>query len=369
MSEDIIKFIRKRDYRYVRELGKGGCGKTVLLHDDIIDQYFVCKKFDPSDPGLKEQLFSGFMNEIRLMHQTFHPNVVRVFGYHVEPQAHLGYILMEHVEGETIDKFLSLNPDRFESVFRQTVAAFCYLEQNQILHRDLRYTNILVRNDGVVKIIDLGFGKEVKKNSDFNKSVTLNWAFTPPDDFFQQTYDFRTEIYFVGKLFLSIMMQESIAHKEILSVLRRMCIDDPTLRITTFAEVQQALDKSILSAPEFSEDEVAAYREFADTVVKVLASIEISTTYVTDPPTLLGKLEKLYENCVLEQSTDGTSVLSCLLKGSYTRFSGRVFSVESIRDFIHLLKSRDMEGQRIILANLARRLDKVKRYDENEIPF
>lgn len=369
MSEDIVKFIRKRDYRYVRELGKGGCGKTVLLHDDVIDQYFVCKKFEPSDPKLKEQLFPGFMNEIRLMHQTFHPNVVRVFGYHVEPQLHLGYIIMENVEGESIDKFISLNPDSFESVFRQTIAAFCHLEQNRILHRDLRYTNILVRNDGVVKVIDLGFGKEVKKNSDFNKSVTLNWAFTPPDDFFQQTYDFRTEIYFVGRLFMSIMMQESIAQKEFLSVLRKMCVDDPATRIGTFAEVYQALDKSVLSDPEFNEEEVAAYREFADNVVEVVSQIDISATYISDPSTVLGKLEKLYESCILETSTDCSSVLRCLIKGSYISRSNNPFWIDHIRNFIRLLKSRDAEGQRIILANLVRRLDKIKRYDENEIPF
>ena len=171
MSDEIVKFIRKRDYRYVRELGKGGCGKTVLLYDDVIEQHFVCKKFDPADPSLKDSLFAGFMTEIRLMHQTYHPNVVRIFGYHVEPQLHLGYILMEHVEGETIDKYLVLYPDSFESVFRQTISAFCHLEENKILHRDLRYTNILVRNDGCVKVIDLGFGKAVKNNADFNKSL------------------------------------------------------------------------------------------------------------------------------------------------------------------------------------------------------
>jgi serine/threonine-protein kinase len=276
---------------------------------------------------------------------------------------------MENVEGESIDKFLSLNPDSFDSVFRQTIAAFCHLEQNRILHRDLRYTNILVRNDGVVKVIDLGFGKEVKKNSDFNKSVTLNWAFTPPDDFFQQTYDFRTEIYFLGKLFLSIMMQESIAHKEILSVLRKMCVDDPGTRIATFAEVRQALDKSVLADPEFSEEEVAAYREFADNVVEVLSQIEISASYLSDPPTVLGKLEKVYESCLLESSTDCRSVLRCLIDGSYISRSLNPFWVEHIRNFIRLLKSRDEEGQRIILANLMRRLDKIQRYDESEIPF
>jgi len=61
------------------DLGKGGCGRTVLLLEDIINEHFVCKKFDPSSLAHKDELFKGFMNEIRLMHRVFHPNVVRIF--------------------------------------------------------------------------------------------------------------------------------------------------------------------------------------------------------------------------------------------------------------------------------------------------
>ncbi len=81
MPDDIVKFVRSRDYRLIRELGRGGCGRTVLLHDDQIDEHFVCKKYDPSDVGLKEDLFEGFMTEIKLMHGVYHPNVVRIFSY------------------------------------------------------------------------------------------------------------------------------------------------------------------------------------------------------------------------------------------------------------------------------------------------
>ena len=47
MEEKIVEFLRKRDYRLIKELGQGASGKTVLLHDDVINEFFVCKKYLP----------------------------------------------------------------------------------------------------------------------------------------------------------------------------------------------------------------------------------------------------------------------------------------------------------------------------------
>ena len=47
MKDGIVEFLRKRDYVLVKELGEGACGKTVLLHDDVLDEDFVCKKYSP----------------------------------------------------------------------------------------------------------------------------------------------------------------------------------------------------------------------------------------------------------------------------------------------------------------------------------
>ncbi len=370
MSEDIVKFIRRRDYKYIKELGHGSCGKTVLLYDDVIEQHFVCKKFEPEDPGLKEEMYPGFMNEIRLMHQTYHPNLVRIFGYHVEPQHHIGYILMEYVEGETVDKYIALNRDGFESVFRQTVAAFRHLEENNILHRDLRNTNILVRNDGTVKVIDLGFGKSIKTDADFKKSVSLNWPFTWPQEFLDQTYDFRTEVYAVGKLFMTILTKELLLEKDLEPVIRRMCAESPTQRISSFAEVQLALDKSNLYGPHFTEEEKAVYRGFAYDLTNCLSGIEYECEYITDLPTIVARLETTYQDCMLEEETSVFPIAKCFVtKGFLKAHSKRTFSVVNLRDFLELIKSRDVEGQRILLANIRSRLDGVSRYQDDEIPF
>jgi eukaryotic-like serine/threonine-protein kinase len=47
MESNIVHFLRTRDYLFVKELGRGACGRTVLLKDDVLDQFFVCKKYSP----------------------------------------------------------------------------------------------------------------------------------------------------------------------------------------------------------------------------------------------------------------------------------------------------------------------------------
>jgi len=161
-TEGVIEFLRKKDYILVRELGQGACGKTVLLRDDGIGEQFVCKKYAPFSEAHRESLFQNFVNEIKLLLRANHPNIVRVFNYYLFPERFAGFILMEHVDGQDIETFLSTQPERTNDVFVQVIDGFRYLESNQILHRDIRPANILVRADGVVKIIDLGFREDLK---------------------------------------------------------------------------------------------------------------------------------------------------------------------------------------------------------------
>ena len=186
MKKNIIEFVRKKDFELVKELGQGACGKTVLLYDDIIEEQFVCKKYSPLFDEDKELLFRNFVQEIKLLHLVYHQNVVRVFSYHIYPEHHTGYILMEHINGYDIEEYLEKYPQNINEVFLQTIEGFRHLESNNILHRDIRPQNIMVREDGTVKIIDFGFGKQVFYESDFDKSISLNWWCVLPNEFSKQ---------------------------------------------------------------------------------------------------------------------------------------------------------------------------------------
>jgi eukaryotic-like serine/threonine-protein kinase len=179
----LVEFLRKRDYMLIKELGQGACGRTVLLRDDVIGEYFVCKKYSPFYEADHKDLFENFVREIKLLHAIYHQNVVRVFNYHLYPEKFAGYILMEYILGEDIEVYSRNNPEKINEIFGQAVAGFAHLETNHILHRDIRPMNIMVRDDGVVKIIDLGFGKKVQEPFDFDKSISLNWWCEPPKEF------------------------------------------------------------------------------------------------------------------------------------------------------------------------------------------
>jgi serine/threonine protein kinase len=176
---DVTTFLRKKDYRLIRELGHGACGKTVLLFDEQIDEYFVCKKYQPFSESQRETLFKNFVGEIKLLHQLHHANVVRVFNYYLYPESLAGYILMEFVDGSDIEEFVKVHPEQCNELFVQAISGFAYLERSGILHRDIRPMNLLVSREGRLKIIDLGFGKRVRVTADFAKSITLNWWCAP----------------------------------------------------------------------------------------------------------------------------------------------------------------------------------------------
>jgi serine/threonine-protein kinase len=373
-TSEFVTFLRRRDYRFVKGLGQGACGQTVLLHDDQIDEHFVCKKYVPPTEQHRQELFQNFVREIKLLHQVHHVNVVRIFNYFVFPAQAAGYILMEYVAGSDVDDFLRSRPELINEVFVQTIAGFAHLEHCGILHRDIRPGNLMVRSDGVVKIIDLGFGKRIDNSEDFNKSITLNWWCRPPDEFKAGRYDFTTEVYFVGKLFEKLIQDlraDNFNHDDLL---RRMCQADPATRIKDFAEVEQLLHGSRFSEIDFSEEQQEAYRVFASAIARSITKIENTTKYATDVNQIVVQLDELYRSMMLEETVPDTAVVTrCFITGTYFYKNGYL-QVDEVKNFLKLLKTSTEDQRRIVLANLHTRLNAIKRYSpappsDDDMPF
>ncbi|WP_161958669.1 protein kinase family protein [Ferruginivarius sediminum] len=375
MTEKIIKFVRRRDLQFIRELGAGACGKTVLLYDDIIDEYFVCKKYSPITDSLKYKLFNNFIQEIKLLHLINHPNIVRVFNYFLYPEQYTGYILMENVNGTDIEDFLKHHPENTSIVFKQLISGFNHLEQLNILHRDIRPQNILVNDQGIVKIIDFGFGKKIASRQDFDKSISLNWWCPPPRDFEQYVYDFRTEIYFIGRLFEKILEEVQIEEFSYKSILKRMCATDPQERIKSFASIEQEIFSEQFSEIEFTDYELEIYRNFAIAVFGAISKIENGTKFIYDPDAVIRNLELSHRKVMLEEVVPNTNlVLRCLLDGAYYYKKQYNIEVTVLKEFLDFLRGCTKEKRNIVISNLYTKLDNITRYDINselddEIPF
>lgn len=373
VADSIVEFLRKKDFKFIKQIGQGSIGHTILLEDETIDEKFICKKYAPYYVEHQQLFFTNFVHEIKLLHLLYHKNVVRVFNYYLYPEQWTGYILMEYINGVNISEYLTCNPEGLNDIFEQTISGFMHLEEGGILHRDIRPDNILVSHLGVVKIIDLGFGKKIQFDGDEIKSVSLNWRYSSPNEFEEKIYDWRSEVYFVGKLFDQIINENNIQTFAYPNILKQMIKMDYNTRIPSFFEVERMIIAGDGKGITFSKNDKESFQQFATSLVSILVKIERSTEYLKDVDLIITKLDEAYRNCMLELNVQNPlSITQCLLRGQYTyRNKNYLMTVNILFNFVRLLKSGGLDKKRVVIANLWQRMDAIERYDDivDDLPF
>ncbi len=374
MNKDDIKFIRQKDFKFLKEIGQGALGKTVLLKDEDLNVEFVCKKYIPISGVPKEQYFKNFLLEIKLLHLLYHKNIVRVFNYYLYPNHFTGYIVMEFIEGLEIDIYLEKYPENINNIFEQVIDGFVYLEENSILHRDIRPSNIMVDNNHNVKIIDFGFGKQQAFIHDDEKSISLNWwGGEKPDDFKTNIYNFQTEIFFIGRLFKNIINDMDCSFKYN-NILHQMIEINPITRINSFQNILRGIKEEENNIIElFEYDEKQTYLQFARYFSDALSSREESSKIIMNVNLIIKDLELLQKRTLLEEYINPLNIFQIFLSGNYKYWKRKQFPVYVFENFVELFKQSSLEKQNIILYNLETRFLTIESfsnsYDDIEIPF
>jgi len=372
MKDNVIEFLRKKDYKFIQSIGQGGTGKTILIEDETINEKFVCKKYAPLIDYIKPIYFKNFIDEIKLLHRLYHKNVVRVFNYYLYPEQTTGFILMEFIDGQSISKYIQDKPEMISDIFTQVIDGFRHLEEAGILHRDIRPENILISTDGIVKIIDFGFGKKIEFDEDFDKSISINWRYQPPREFADEMYDYKTEIYFVGKLFEEIINELDIQHFRYSNLLQKMVDSNYSSRIDSFFDVERQVISGEMSDIVFSSNEINAYQYFANSMTNLISKLEIRTTYVSNIDAIQLALEDIHRNSILENNIQNPGALiQKFLRGKVYFNKKYEFNVNVVKGFLKLIKSSPVDKKKIILNNLWQRFDSLPRYDfeSTELPF
>ncbi|MGH9754179.1 MAG: protein kinase domain-containing protein [Blastocatellia bacterium] len=148
-------------YRLVREIGRGGMGSVYLAvrADEIYDQEVAVKLVwpGPDAAGIEQR----FRQERRILAALNHPNIARLLDGGATEDG-WPYLVMEYVDGVPItqyceDRKLSIT-ERLK-LFRSVCAAVAHAHQHLVIHRDLKPPNILVTEDGDIKLLDFGIAK------------------------------------------------------------------------------------------------------------------------------------------------------------------------------------------------------------------
>lgn len=373
-SGDIVTFDAQKNFTFVKMLGGGGTGDTHLFKDETTDMYFAIKKYVPKDERYIDALYDRFVDEIKILFNISHPNIVRIYNYYLYPQSKTGYLQMEYVDGITIDQYDPLPWDNkgWEDIFTEVIGAFEYLEKNNILHRDIRPANILIDKLGTVKIIDFGFGKQLNGSRNEDNSILLNWPATemPNEVQLNQEYDERTEIYFVGTLFKHLL-KENIKSFRFQHIIEKMVKINPEQRYSSFSEITTDITSGVLSEVDFTQKQKECYRKFADAVSSHIYSYSDKYTPLNDTNQTITKIAELIRNSALEEFIqDNRQLINCFITGGYRYESRNDINVDVVKDFYSLVTSLAPAKRKLLFANLHTRLATISVImDDPDLPF
>jgi tetratricopeptide (TPR) repeat protein len=141
-------------YRVIRHLGSGGMASVLLCQDERLDRRVAVKRLHADSPADVER---RFVREAKLGASLNHPNLVSVFDTAVDDEGVL--IVMEYVPGEPLSNALRhgpLGPRRVARMASELGAALDHAHGQGVVHRDVKPGNVLLRDDGVIKLVDLG---------------------------------------------------------------------------------------------------------------------------------------------------------------------------------------------------------------------
>ncbi len=158
-------------YEILRKLGAGGSGVVYLANDTLLQRPVVLKIIRT---GLlsAQQIRSTILREARLASAIEHPNVCAI--YEVGESEGEGYIVMQYVPGQSLDRLIARGPASLQLVLSVGIQIADGLQAAHglgIFHRDLKPQNVMLTDGGLVKILDFGLARRLRpEDANFDPS-------------------------------------------------------------------------------------------------------------------------------------------------------------------------------------------------------
>jgi eukaryotic-like serine/threonine-protein kinase len=198
MSETVIA----GRYELGRRLGIGGMSTVQLALDRRLERNVAVKLLAEhlaDDPAF----VSRFRREALAAARLVHPNVVQVFDFGFDEAAHHHYIVMEAVPGRSCAELLRerghLDVEETVEIVAQACRGLDYAHRNGVVHRDVKPGNLLVTDDGVVKLADFGIAKATEQSSITQVGSVLGTAaYLAPEQARGEASGPRSDLYALG---------------------------------------------------------------------------------------------------------------------------------------------------------------------------
>ena len=256
-------------YRIVGQLGRGGAGIVYKAVDETLGRDVAVKTLNPDLANT--EVMSRFRAEATILAKLNHPQIATIFELFRSENDLL--MVMEFVRGEALDKLSErlgpIAPDRAAYLIDLVLSALEHAHRAGIVHRDVKPANVMVTDEGGIKIMDFGIARVLgaeQKTVDFRLMGTP--AYMSPEQVMGEEVDGRSDLYSVGVLFYRLISGTlPFTADTALGMLQRQIRDTPTpvdvhrpgLPAWCDAIIQRALAKT-------PADRFQSAEEFRDTL-------------------------------------------------------------------------------------------------------
>ena len=188
-------------YDVVAEIGRGAMGVVYRAVDPMLERTVAVKTINMAlDPGEMEQYEKRFTIEARAAGGLNHPNIVII--YDIGRSGDLAYMAMEFLEGRELKELIAgneLTPDRSLDIVALVADGLAYAHAHEVVHRDVKPANIMILNDGRVKITDFGIARMRTADVRTQTGVVLGSPrYLSPEQVLGKRCDARADIFSLG---------------------------------------------------------------------------------------------------------------------------------------------------------------------------
>ena len=197
-------------YELLEKIGDGGMAVVYKGKDKLLNRFIAVKILRPE--FTKDATFvENFKRESQAAAGLSHPNIVGV--YDVGREGNINYIVMELIEGDTLNKIIEreapMDYRKVIDISKQVAAALRVAHKNKIIHRDVKPHNIMITEDGVAKLADFGIARAVNDATlSTGSKIVGSVHYFSPEQARGNYVDERSDIYSLG-----IVMYEMLTGK------------------------------------------------------------------------------------------------------------------------------------------------------------
>ena len=194
-------------YEIVKSIGEGGMANVYLAMDTILDRKVAIKVLR-GDLANDDKFIRRFQREALSASSLSHPNIVEM--YDVGEDGGNYYIVMEYVEGRTLKQLLkkrgSLTISEVVDIMLQLTDGIAHAHASYIIHRDLKPQNIMIEENGAIKITDFGIAMAMNASQlTQTNSVMGSVHYLPPEQASGKGSTIKSDIYSMGILFYELL--------------------------------------------------------------------------------------------------------------------------------------------------------------------